>query len=99
MRKPKKKIYVENNYYFRWKPHLSKSKLRWKDKFGTPSIETSPYFIFEWLWFSISCFWEDADYWEQHLWIHKYHDGNEPKAIKEWGWTNFEGESTWEEYK
>lgn len=99
MRKPKLTIRYNKNYRFLIIPHFIKRKLIWKDKFETPRCEIAPYFMFEWLWFSVYGYWEDDQYWEQWLWIYKYHDGDEEKAKKEWGWVDMENkESTWIDY-
>lgn len=100
MRKAKLKIHFNKNYRFLWIPYFIKRDLMWKDKFETPRCEHVPYFMFEWLWFSIYGHWEDDQYWTQWLWINKYHNGDIDVAKEEWGWTDMKtGKSTWKEYK
>lgn len=64
-----------------------------------PRCESEPHFTFEWLWFGIRGVWGDDGYWEQWLWVHRYHNGDVAKAKEKWGWTNMKtGKSTWVDY-
>lgn len=99
MKKAKLSLSTYMNYRFRWIPYYYKQKLTWKDKFGTPRCEREPYFKFEWLWFGLYGVWGDDQYWEQWLWIHKYHNGDVEKAKSNWGWVDFDTKnSTWIDY-
>jgi len=96
MKKPKFYLSAYKNYEFLFFPRFEKQKLMWKDKFSTPRCEREPFFRIEWLWFGIYGVWGDDNYWEQWLWVYKYHDGDIKKAKEEWGWTDYyTKKSTW----
>lgn len=88
MKKPKFHLDIyRNRYFFEWVPFFIQRKMMWKDKHGFPRCVYVPYFHFEWLWFVVHGYWGDEQYWEQWLWIHKYHKGNEEEeAKKKWMW-------------
>ena len=99
MRKPKWFLYYNKTYEFHLLPEFKYFPLRWKDKFGDPRCEQSPYFYIRWLWFDISGSKESDQYWEQWLWIHKYNGGDEKQAKERWGWINMDThESSWKEF-
>lgn len=100
MRKAKWNHRFYKNYRFRWLPEFRYLFLRWKDKFETPRCEQCPQWTFEWLWWGFIGISEDDHYWEQHLWIHKYNNGDELKAKETWGWIDCDtNKSSWKNYQ
>lgn len=95
IKKPKFQIFLRRNHSFFWFPRLTRRRLSWKDKWGTPRCEDSPHFYLEWTWLVLSGFWGCDGYWEQKLWITEYSDGDHTKAKATWPWKNSANESTW----
>ena len=83
------------HYTFNWLPKIRNTQLRWKDKFQSPRCEMVPIFEISWLWFNLTWCQGNDEYWERYLWIHNYNDGDEYKAIRNWGWQDMDGNSSW----
>jgi hypothetical protein len=99
MKRPKLYTYLSRGLPFRLIPRLEWNGLLWKDKFGTPRCEREPAFNIWWFTFMLNVSLGDDQYWEQRLWVEEYHDGDEEKAKRNWGWVDFETkESTWIDY-
>ena len=80
-------------------PRFYRTKLLWKDKYNSPRIEFLPRIIINWLWYELSGTCECEQYWEQRIWLYKYHNGDLIKAKKEWPWIDSETkESSWIDY-
>jgi len=98
MKKAKFYFNFYKTYRFVWVPRLLKSDLMWKDKFDTPRCEREPYIEIEWMWFGFYGCWGSDAYWEQWLWVYKYHGGDIEKAKKEWDWIDGDTKiSTWKD--
>ena len=88
MKKPKWEL-VYYKSFFRWIPFIRRTKLQWKDKWGTPRCEWPPKIRIEWLWFAFHFIQgQEDDYWEQWLREHNWHFGDEVKAKESWHWVN-----------
>ena len=100
MKKAEWRFQFYKNYKFRFLPYFHKRKLMWKDKFETPRLEYEPQFRIEWLMWGFEGTQGDDQYWEQWLWIHKYHDGDINKAEETWPWTSMDTKkSSWKNYQ
>ena len=78
-------------------PCINRTKLRWKDKFGTPSVKMVPRTTIEFLWFGYYSQTGSYDYWEQMLWVTHYNNGDVTSAIETWPWRDYvTKESTWD---
>ncbi len=99
MKKAEFRLQFYKNYKFNWIPYFLRMKLVWKDKFDSPRCEIVPFFRIEWMWFGVRGTWGDDQYWEQWLWIYKYHNGNYEEAKQDWGWVDMTTrKSTWIDY-
>ena len=77
---------------------ISISDVMWKDKFGSPRFEESPYLLINLFGYSFGYIWKfnnEDEYWEQALWYLYYCDSNLEKAKKSWPWEDMKGNSTW----
>ncbi len=100
MKQPKWDWYVYKISVFYLIPQFYRAKLLWKDKYNTPRIEFIPRIEIRWLWFEVLGSCGSDQYWEQYIWVYKYHNGDLKKAKQEWGWRNIlTKESSWIDYK
>lgn len=98
MKRPKWRFYFNKTYSFKWIPQVRITKLRWKDKYGTPRTEYIPNFTFTWLQFEIWGGLGTDQYWEQKIWIEFYWKNDYNKAKGNWPWKNMATkESSWNE--
>lgn len=82
-------------WYVNFQKSYSLSEPVWKDKFGTPRCEYVPYISITLFGLYIYISKGFDDYWERWLWIHKYNNGDEEKAINTWPWQDMKGNNTW----
>ena len=90
MKKPKWNISFRRlkNSQFSFKPNTYINKrLRWKDKFETPRVETIPQYLLSWLWLQIDFIQGNDEDWEWYLWVTKYCDSDIQKAIDTFPWS------------
>ncbi len=96
MRPPKWDWWFRKSYYFYFIPRFYRSRFLWKDKYNSPRVEFLPRIEIQWLWFELNGTCESDQYWEQWLWVYKYHNGDLKKAKEEWPWRDSETkESSW----
>lgn len=89
------------NIIYGWPISIVKYDLGWKDKFNSPRFEWCPSFQILFLKWQFCIWWISPDkdndtYWEQVLWYLNYSGRDINKAIKTWGWVNYDTKlSTW----
>ena len=109
MKRPKLRFEFNTESSFRgypgnWLLSWECEDVGWKDKYGTPRFETSPYFtiylfgFFQiWIELDISDDFSESEYWEQLLWMLFYigressrtlTDNDWEEAKKTWPWTS-----------
>jgi hypothetical protein len=99
MQNPKVTAHFHKYYKFVLIPKVYITRLMWKDKWDSPSVERCP--SIEIVWLKTSLYIQNGDilYWGQRLWVDKYNDGDYYKARSTWGWKNMRTKkTTWKEY-
>lgn len=89
---PKWKFWICKMYPFNIIPLVNKSfslkEPLWKDKYNYPRVEQVPFVEIILFGYSFYFIKGDESYWERHLFIHKYSNGDEQLAIDTWEWVD-----------
>lgn len=92
MKKPKWRIWFStfkiSTYSLRPRWYICK-KLLWKEKYGTPRVETLPHYLFSWLWWQLNIEQGSDQSWEWYLWVEKFNNGDIEKAKETWPWYEY----------